>query len=99
MTNTGLFPISGRLYAMVLWLYPKSLRSEFGDEMREVFCEQMRDASDQRGWRGSLAVWRCVVCETARTLAESYVQTLGVSIVSALVSLLIMCVMLGSLSH
>ena len=32
-------PVSGRIYAAILLLYPRTLRREFGQEMVEVFTE------------------------------------------------------------
>ena len=45
-------PLSGRVYSAIVLLYPRTLRREFGQEMVEVFSEQLRDARRLDGWLG-----------------------------------------------
>lgn len=40
------------IYAAVLYLYPSGFRSEFAEEMQDVFSESLRDAA-RRGWPSS----------------------------------------------
>jgi hypothetical protein len=47
-----------RIYAALVLLYPAILRRQFGEEMIEVFAEQMRDACRKNGWVGGMGVWR-----------------------------------------
>ena len=90
---------SVRLYAVLLRLYPTSLRKQFGEDMLEVFEQQLRDAADLSGWRGEFDTWSCVASETIRTLAVSYMQAIGVSVISVLTSFLVMRALLSRLSH
>src|SRR5687767_14690205 len=59
-----------RLYRLLLLLYPKSFRNEYGDELRRVFARRRRDA---QGVFGVAALW---VGEVADTLANA-VRTHG----------------------
>lgn len=79
-------PLSSRVYSAILLLYPRALRREFGQEMVEVFAEQMRDARRSEGWWGELKLWVCVGNETLRTLAIAHMQIVGVSVASALIA-------------
>ena len=45
-----------RIYSSLLFLYPSAFRRQFGEEMLEVFSEQMREACQQGGWLGGMAV-------------------------------------------
>lgn len=83
-----------RLYAVLLLLYPSVLRRDFADEMLDVFAQQLYDAHREQGWRGDLDVWARVAGETAHTLATSYMQAIGISVVSALASLATICTLL-----
>ncbi len=84
-------PFSRRLYAAALLLYPVALRRQFGEEMVEVFAEQMRDAYERDGWLGRMDVWCCVGGETIRTAVKSHLQIVCISLVSALTALGLMC--------
>ena len=78
-----------RIYSSLLFLYPSAFRRQFGEEMLEVFSEQMREACQQGGWLGGMAVWRCVSGELLRTVFSS--QFVGISFVSGLTALGLMC--------
>jgi hypothetical protein len=76
--------LSCRVYAALLLLYPSDLRREFGEEMIEVFTDQMRDACESRGWAGGMSVLRCVSEEALRTVVCSHLRIIGISLVSGL---------------
>ena len=42
------------LFRVLLLLYPSHLRYEFGQEMAEVFRQEIGDAYHEAGWRGCL---------------------------------------------
>lgn len=96
---TARTPVSSRVYSAILLLYPKALRREFGQEMVEVFAEQMRDASRSEGWRGELKLWGCVGSETVRTSVIAHMQIVGVSVVSALIAFVLISTFLCSVSQ
>ncbi len=91
--------ISQRLYASLLLVYPAALRREFADEMVDVFSQQLHEAHQAQGWRGDFDVWGRVACETAHTLATSYMRAIGVSVFSAVASLGIICTLLVCLTN
>jgi hypothetical protein len=80
-----------RIYSSLLFLYPSAFRRQFGEEMLEVFSEQMREACQQGGWLGGMVVWRCVSGELLRTVLSSHLEFVGISLVSGLTALGLMC--------
>ena len=91
MVPTSSVPMSCRVYATLLLLYPATLRRQFGEEMIEVFADQMRDACQRDGWVGWIGVWCCVGGEALRTVVSSHLQIVGISLVSGLAALGLMC--------
>jgi hypothetical protein len=91
--------LSGRVYSAILLLYPRTLRREFGQEMVEVFSEQLRDARQIDGWLGEMKLWGCVAGETVRTLATAHMQIVGVSVASALIAFGLMSTFLWSMAR
>jgi hypothetical protein len=49
--------VSHQVYQSSLIFYPRDLRSDFGNEMIEVFDEQACEAYSRRGFSGLLRVW------------------------------------------
>jgi hypothetical protein len=92
-------PPSSRVYSVILMLYPRTLRREFGQEMVEVFSEQLRDARQIDGSLGELKLWCCVAGETVRTLATAHMQIVGVSVASALLAFGLISTFLWSMSR
>ena len=80
-----------RVYAALLFLYPSTLRRQFGQEMIEVFANQMREACRRDGWAGGAAVWRCVGGEVLRTALSSHLHVIGISFVSGLTAFGLLC--------
>jgi putative ABC transport system permease protein len=83
--------INRRFYTALLFVYPAAFRREFGQEMIEVFCDQIQDASQRAGWIGVAGVWHCVGSELFRTALSSHLHLVGISLVSILSSLGIFC--------
>ena len=54
------FARTARIYRMLLWLYPRDHRREYGGLMLQLFRDQCREAYEERGTRGLFGVWRCV---------------------------------------
>jgi hypothetical protein len=80
-----------RIYAATLLLYPVSLRRQFGEEMLEVFADQLQDAQQNDGWRGQARVWCCVGTETFCAVVSSHLQIVGISVAAGLSALGLMC--------
>lgn len=55
--------ISGRLYGWLLLLYPIALRSRFGQEMTDVFEQQICEAWQLNRFAGLARVWSCAAEE------------------------------------
>lgn len=62
---------SCKIYGRLLLLYPGRLRADFGDEMADVFQQQLCDAMASDGLAGFIRVWWCAVEELARIAAPS----------------------------
>lgn len=67
MKSGATLRLRSRIYSALLFLYPRTLRRQFGEEMTEVFTDQLRDARQCGGWCGEVRVWGCVAGETVRT--------------------------------
>jgi hypothetical protein len=80
-----------RVYAALLLLYPSKLRRQFGEEMIEVFADQMREACEREGWVGGMGVWWCIGGEALGTALSSHLQIIGISFVSGLTALGLLC--------
>ena len=87
------------IYRVLLFLYPLSFRRQFGQEMTDVFCEQMRDAVSAQGAVGALSVWYCVASEILQTALSSHMALVGVSAISFLGSLGMFCFLFWSMTH
>jgi hypothetical protein len=56
-TSPAILDVSHRVYETSLLFYPNDLRSDFGNEMIEVFNEQVWEAYSRSGFVGLLRVW------------------------------------------
>ena len=54
---------SSRAYSVLVTLYPVDLRRRFGEEMLDVFEQQLECAWAERGIRGMLLIWLCAIGE------------------------------------
>jgi hypothetical protein len=54
---TAILRLSCRLYGWLLVLYPSRLRSRFGEEMTDVFEQQIREAWQLNLFPGVARVW------------------------------------------
>lgn len=65
-----LIPLSVRLYAALLVLYPKAYRESYGSEMIQLFRDAARDAYCQQGHIGMLSWWLSTVLDLILTVIE-----------------------------
>ncbi|MFN8376030.1 MAG: hypothetical protein U0694_24545 [Anaerolineae bacterium] len=56
--------ISGKVYRVLLRLYPAEHREAFGAAMAQTFGDMLRDAYGQRGARGVLRLWLETLSDT-----------------------------------
>ncbi|MBI1176459.1 hypothetical protein GC207_03365 [bacterium] len=68
--------ISERVYAFLVWLYPKPFRDNFGTSMKQVFRDQCSDAIRQRGWSGWIGLWIRVLFDFAWTCPKEHLIAL-----------------------
>lgn len=59
--------LAERVYASLLWLYPPTLRREYGADMRQAFHDTWRAETRRRDFRGAWRAWAIV----ARDLVDS----------------------------
>ena len=57
---------SSKIYRLLLFFYPPSLRHLFGQEMELLFQEQIRDAWEESGYTGLLRSWYRATAELVR---------------------------------
>jgi hypothetical protein len=60
---TALLYLSCRLYGWLLVLYPSALRSRYGQEMTDVFEQQIWEAWQLDSFPGLARVWSCAAEE------------------------------------
>ncbi len=66
------FRKSEQIYCLLLELYPEEYRREFGDEMRFVFVQSLKDARRDYGNRGILSVWARTIADTGKTAINEH---------------------------
>jgi hypothetical protein len=71
---------SDRIYRLILNVYPRAFRDEYGEEMAQAMRDQVRDAWTERRVVGVTAFWMKVLLDTARSaLTEHLKQRRAVS--------------------
>jgi hypothetical protein len=66
-----------RLYTLLLLIYPRSFRREYGELMIQLFRDLMRDGIRQRGCLGVIKVWWRVVAELPATAWQQHLLAWG----------------------
>lgn len=61
-----------QMYAMLLKLYPMKFRQQFGEEMKFVFSESLRDAYAHDGRMGILFLWGWTFVDLVTSLVKEY---------------------------
>jgi hypothetical protein len=70
----GRHPLAERVYAALLYLYPRGFRAAYGDEMLQTFHEW--SGREVRGAAGVLHFWRLVLMDLARSLPREWIVEL-----------------------
>lgn len=65
---------SERVYRLVLNVYPRGFRDEFGEEMTQTLRDQVSDAWATRRIVGVIAVWLRVLLDTARSALTEHLK-------------------------
>lgn len=58
---------SDRIYRLILHVYPRAFRDEYGAEMAQTMRDQVRDAWSERRGVGVIGLWLKVLADTARS--------------------------------
>jgi hypothetical protein len=58
---------SERVYGVLLKVYPRDFRCEFGPQMEQAFADQYREACERGGRRGIALLWMMTIVDLART--------------------------------
>lgn len=64
---TDIVATSDRIYRLVLNVYPRAFRDEYGEEMAQTLRDQVRDTWTERRIVGVAALWLRVLLDTARS--------------------------------
>lgn len=74
--------LSCLIFRILLLLYPSYLRQEFGQEMADVFRQEIGDAYREAGWCGWLGVWGRTGVEILVVALPGHLRLLGVTMAS-----------------
>ena len=66
-----------RLYTLLLLIYPRSFRREYGELMIQLFCYPIGDGIRQRGCLGAIKVWWRVVAQLPATAWQQHLLAWG----------------------
>jgi len=66
-----------RLYTLLLLIYPRSFRREYGELTIQLFRDLMRDGIRQRGCLGAIEVWWRVVAQMPATAWQQHLLASG----------------------
>jgi len=77
-------PLSDRLYAALLRLFPFDFRSDFGDQMEQAFRDQRTEVERRKGRPGLLRLWWDTIVGIFRTAPSEHLSMLSQDIQYAL---------------
>src|SRR5689334_22388920 len=72
--NNALVRRSERLYDFVLQFYPKSYRQAFGEEMKYVFSESLKEAYAENGDQGVITLWGRTIIDAGKSLILQHIE-------------------------
>ena len=95
--------ISNEAFRRFVILYPSDLRREFGDDLVEVFSQQIETAWEEKAWRGIAGAWLSVLGDCALITLPYVAMRLAVPVLTAVISsvwfTLALCAINPSRSH
>lgn len=62
------------LYSFLLNFYPKSYKKQFGEEMKYVFSESLKEIYRESGEKGVLSLWSRTIFDTGKSLAIQHFE-------------------------
>lgn len=66
--NKAILQKSERIYDFLLKFYPKKYRQEFGEEMKYVFSQSLKDAYRKNGEQGVITLWGRTIIDAGKSL-------------------------------
>jgi len=63
-----------RIYRLLLWVYPRSHRLEYGEWMCQLFRDQCRDALREMGGGATWTIWRRTLVDLVSTAVREHVS-------------------------
>lgn len=72
--NKALIRRSEHIYDFLLKFYPKSYRQEFGEEMKYVFSESLKDAYKENGEQGLISLWTRTLIDAGKSLVTQHLE-------------------------
>jgi hypothetical protein len=72
--NKAVIRSSERIYGFLLRFYPKSYRDEFGEEMKYVFSESLKDAYSENGEQGIITLWARTIIDAGKSLVTQHLE-------------------------
>lgn len=72
--NKAVIRSSERVYDFILRFYPKSYRAEFGEEMKYVFSESLKEAYTENGEQGVITLWARTIVDAGKSLVTQHVE-------------------------
>jgi hypothetical protein len=72
--NKAVIRGSERIYSFLLRFYPKNYRDEFGEEMKYVFSESLKDAYAEEGEQGLITLWARTIIDAGKSLVTQQVE-------------------------
>jgi len=78
--------ISIEAFQRLVILYPLDLRREFGDDLVEVFSQQIETAWEENAWRGIAGAWLNVLADYAAVALPCLAARLAVPVLTAVIS-------------
>ncbi len=85
--HSFILDVSRKVFERSLGCYPKDLRDDFGNEMMEVFDEQVSDAYSSGGYVGILRVWVSAVREIVTVALPGRFAERAIAIVAVTLTL------------
>ncbi len=65
---------SKRIYGFLLKFYPKNYRQEFGEEMKYVLSESLKDAYTENGEQGIITLWARTIIDAGKSLLAQHLE-------------------------
>ena len=89
------------IYQVILHAYPYSFRRDFGDSMRQVFIDSVREATRRAGLSGLVALWVRTAGDVARSLVSAYLTESRDAMFKVTISLILvyLCALLAVVGY